>query len=127
MSKGFVTGVVVFGAALMIGVGTWCRIDPAGFADWANWPRHEHFLHDAGVFQIAIGVMMVSALWWRDVVTVVLVGFLVTNALHAVNHYQDRADGGHSSDPWFLLVFAIIAAAGLVVRVRQLRRVEVGA
>ena len=115
-----VKGIVAVGAALMIGIGLWCRVDPAGFAVWANWPNHEHFLHDAGVFQIAIGLMMLSALWWRDVITVVLVGFLFTNALHALNHYQDRADGGRASDPWVLLAFAILAAAGLAARLRQL-------
>jgi len=116
-----VKGIVAVGAALMIGIGLWCRVDPAGFAVWANWPNHEHFLHDAGVFQIAIGLMMLSALWWRDVVTVVLVGFLFTNLFHALNHYLDRADGGHGSDAWFLLLFAVLAAAGLVVRTRQTR------
>jgi predicted anti-sigma-YlaC factor YlaD len=123
--RGFVTGVTLLGAALMIGIGAWCRFDPNGFAEWANWPQHEHFLHDAGVFQIAIGVMMLAALWWRDVITVVLVGFVFTNVFHALNHYQDRAEGGHSSDPWFLLLFAVIAGAGLAVRLRQLRGTEV--
>lgn len=118
-----VKGIVVVGAALMIGIGLWCRVDPAGFAEWANWPNHEHFLHDAGVFQIAIGLMMVSALWWRDVLTVVLVGFLFTNLFHALNHYLDSADGGHGSDAWFLLLFAVLAGVGLVVRVRQTRTV----
>jgi len=123
--KGFVTAVTVLGAAVMIGIGTWCRVDPAGFARWANWPEHDHFLHDAGVFQLAIGVMMLSALWWRDVITVVLVGFVFTNLFHALNHYLDRADGGHSSDPWFLLLLAVVAGAGLVVRLRLLRRTAV--
>ena len=115
-----VWGVTVLGAAMMIGIGLWCRLDPAGFAEWANWPNHEHFLHDAGVFQIAIGLMMLTALWSRDVLTVVLVGFGVTNLLHAANHHLDRADGGHGSDTWFLLAFAVLAGVGLVARRRQL-------
>jgi hypothetical protein len=45
----FVAGVVLVGAAMMVGIGAWCRVDPLGFAQWANWPEHEHFLHDAGV------------------------------------------------------------------------------
>lgn len=125
--RGFVTGVTLGGAALMIGIGAWCRFDPAGFARWANWPQHEHFLHDAGVFQMAIGVMMLSALWWRDVLTVVLAGFAFTNLCHALNHYLDRADGGRGSDPWVLLLIALVAVAGLAVRLRQLRRAEVPA
>jgi hypothetical protein len=118
----FVSAVVVVGALMMVVLGAWCRFEPVGFARWANWPVHEHFLRDAGVFQIAIGLMMASALRWRDAVTVVLVGFLVTNLLHAVNHLQDRADGGRGSDPLVLLAVAALAAAGLADRLRQLRR-----
>jgi predicted anti-sigma-YlaC factor YlaD len=111
--------VTAIGAAMMIGIGLWCRLDPAGFAEWANWPNHAHFLHDAGVFQIAIGLMMLTALWWRDVLTVVLVGFGFTNLFHAANHYLDRASGGHGSDAWFLLAFAVLAGVALVARRRQ--------
>jgi hypothetical protein len=45
---------------MMVGIGAWCRFDPAGFAEWANWPAHDHFLHDACVFQLAVGPMMAS-------------------------------------------------------------------
>ncbi|WP_280293661.1 hypothetical protein [Nocardia abscessus] len=72
--KRSVTVVTLVAGASMLGIGIWCRIDPAGFAEWANWPEHEHFLHDAGVFQIGIGLMMIAALAWRDVVSVVLGG-----------------------------------------------------
>jgi protein-S-isoprenylcysteine O-methyltransferase Ste14 len=118
-----VKGIVVVGAVMMIGVGLWCRLDPAGFAELANWPAHEHFLHDAGIFQIAIGLMMLSALWWQDVLTVVLVGFLFTNLFHALNHFLDQADGGHGWHAWFLLLVAVLAGVGLVARVRQTRPV----
>lgn len=112
--------ITLLGAAMMIVIGLWCRLDPAGFAAWANWPNHAHFLHDAGVFQIAIGLMMVCALWWRDVLAVVLAGFLFTNLFHALNHYLDRADGGRGTDTWFLLAFAVLAGVALVLRRRQL-------
>lgn len=115
----FVTVIVLMGAASMIIIGSWCRFDPAGFAGWANWPAHEHFLHDAGVFQIAIGLMMVAAVWWRDVVAVVLAGFVFTNVFHALNHYLDRAQGGHASDPWSMLTFALLGAIALVVHLRR--------
>jgi hypothetical protein len=115
-----VTVVTLVAAASMLGIGIWCRIDPAGFAEWANWPEHEHFLHDAGVFQIGIGLMMIAALTWRDVVSVVLGGFIVTNTLHAANHAVDEG-GGHASDTWLLLLFSAIATIGLVIRLRELR------
>jgi uncharacterized protein (TIGR03382 family) len=115
-------GVTAIGAAMMIGIGLWCRLDPAGFAEWANWPNHEHFLHDAGVFQIAIGLMMLTALWSQDVLTVVLVGFGFTNLFHAANHYLDRASGGHGSDASILLGVAVLAGVALIARRRQLAR-----
>lgn len=116
----FVTAVTLVAAASMLGIGTWCRVDPVGFAEWANWPDHEHFLHDAGVFQIGIGLMMIAALVWRDVLAVVLGGFVVTNTMHAFNHAVDEG-GGHASDVWQLLVFSVFAAAALTLRLRELR------
>jgi hypothetical protein len=121
-TKRFVTAALIIGAASMISVGLWARIDPAGFADWAGWPNHEHFLHDAGVFQIAIGLMLLVAVWWRDAVTVVLAGFVVTNALHAHNHYVDRADGGRPGDWQLLAVLAVLGAVALVVYLRPALR-----
>ncbi|RDI48445.1 hypothetical protein [Nocardia mexicana] len=117
----FVTVVTLITAASMIGIGAWCRIDPGSFAQWANWPDHEHFLHDAGVFQIGIGLTMIAALLWRDVIAVVLGGFLIANTLHAYNHAVDHG-GGHDSDPWSLLAFSALAVAALLVRLRVLRR-----
>ncbi|MET7459740.1 hypothetical protein [Nonomuraea sp. NPDC005501] len=112
--------VLVLAAASMLVTGGWARFDPAGFATWAGWPNHVHFLHDAGVFQMGIGLMLVAALWWRDVVTLVLGGFVVTNTLHAYNHAADLDLGGRTSDPWLLLVFSMVAAAGLMARRRAL-------
>lgn len=108
---------VVLAALSMLVTGWWARVDPAGFAEWANWPNHVHFLHDAGVFQIGIGAMMLLALWWRDVIAVVLAGFVITNSFHALNHALDTG-GGHASDPWLLLSVSAIAAVGLLLRLR---------
>ena len=116
--------VVLIGAASMIAIGTWCRIDPAGFADWAGWPHHEHFLHDAGIFQIAIGLMMLLALWLGDAVSVGLAGFVFTSALHAHNHYVDRGDGGRDGDWIQLLVLAALGGIALFLHLRSQRRVK---
>lgn len=120
----FIKIAVVAGAAMMLATGVWMRIDPAGFAVWANWPNHVHFLHDAGVFQIGIGVMMLCALWWRDVISVVLAGFLFTNTFHAINHILDRHLGGNDSDWWNLALFSVLSAVALAFRLRGLRRRE---
>ncbi|MFI7698434.1 hypothetical protein [Nonomuraea sp. NPDC049480] len=118
----FIKISVVVGAASVLPTGVWMRIDPAGFAAWANWPNHVHFLHDLAVFHIGIGLMMLAALWWRDVIAVVLAGYLVTNTLHAINHLLDQHMGGRESDWWLLGLFSVLAAAALAVRLRGLRR-----
>ncbi|MFD1930193.1 MULTISPECIES: hypothetical protein [Nonomuraea] len=114
-----VKAAVVLAALPMLAAGGWARLDPASFARFTNWPNHEHFLHDAGVFQLGIGVMMLCALWWRDVVALVLAGFVFTNTFHAVNHALDLAMGGNASDPWTLLAISVVAAAGLWLRLRR--------
>jgi hypothetical protein len=116
-----VVGVVVFVALGMLVAGVWCWVAPASFAAFTNWPNHEHFLHDAGVFQTGIGVMLLAALRWRDVIAVVLVGAVFTNALHALNHALDLDLGGRSSDPWLIGIVALLALVALVVRLRGLR------
>ncbi|MEU8107567.1 hypothetical protein AB0C18_28010 [Nonomuraea muscovyensis] len=121
MRDRFIKATVVVAAALMLVTGGWARLDPASFARWTNWPDHQHFLHDAGVFQLGIGLMMLCALWWRDVVAVVLAGFVFTNGLHAVNHWLDRHLGGRDSDWWTLAIFFLIAGAALVARLRALK------
>ena len=121
-SNRFVAVGMVVGAASLIGVGLWARIDPAGFAEWAGWPNHEHFLHDAGVFQIAIGLMLLAAVWWRDAVSVTLAGFTFTNAFHAHNHFVDRADGGRVGDWQSLAALAVIGAIVLALHRRWQHR-----
>ena len=117
----FVQVATVVTALSMVVLGAWMRIDPPSFARFANFPVHEHFLHDAGVFQIGIGLVMLCALKWRDLPAVVLAGFVFTNTFHAVNHVLDRHLGGNDSDWWMLGSLSVLAAAALVVRVRQLR------
>lgn len=114
--------IVVIAALSMLVTGGWARVDPAGFAAWANWPNHVHFLHDAGVFQIGIGLTMLLGLWWRDVIGVVLTGFLFSNTFHALNHALDIEHGGHTTDSWLLLAVSALAGFGLVARLRWTRR-----
>ena len=118
----FVTIVTVVCAATMLVFGAWMRVDPRGFARWANWPDHVHFLHDAGVFQLSIGLMMLCALWCRDALVVVLVGFTFANTFHAVNHALDADLGGNASDFWMLGSASVIGVAAFGVRLRSLNQ-----
>lgn len=118
---------VVIAALSVLATGVWAWFDPAGFAAWANWPNHIHFLHDAGAFQMGIGLMLLWALLWRDAIAVVLAGFVFTNTFHALNHAIDLHMGGNASDPWALLAVSAVGAVGLVIRLRVLRRRPVAA
>jgi hypothetical protein len=119
-----VTAAVLVAAFLMLAAGAWCWLAPESFAAFTNWPVHLHFLHDAGAFQLGIGVMLLAALRWRDALVVVLAGAAFTNGLHAINHAMDLdLGGGYASDPWLLGAVALLALAGLVARVHALGRV----
>ena len=93
---------------------------PGWFADTAGFPRHTHFVHDAGAFQLGIGVTLLLAVAWRDALALALAGFLVANTTHAIDHAVDLDLGGHSSDPWGLAALSLLTAAALVVRLGQL-------
>jgi hypothetical protein len=112
--------MVVAGVEMLIG-GGWAWLAPRSFARAVDFPYHEHFLHDLGVFQIGIGVAVLVALVWRDARAVALTGFLTANTLHALNHAYDLHLGGHSSDAYLLAVLSLLAGSALVLRIRQLR------
>jgi hypothetical protein len=61
-----VTATLLIGAAVMLGAGIACLFWPESFADWVEFPPSEHFVHDAGAFQVAIGLGLLGAVWWRD-------------------------------------------------------------
>lgn len=119
-SRAFTTLVLVAAGALMLATGVWGLAAPRSFAKFAGFPYSGHFLHDAGAFQIGIGVTLLLAAAWADAAAVALAGFLVTNTLHAVNHIVDLDVGGHSRDAWALGLISVLTLAALLVRMRQL-------
>ncbi len=111
--------VALFGVTMIV-LGLWAWLAPESFAELVDCPVDVHFLHDAGVFEIGIGVGLLAALVVSDALAVVLAGFLAANTLHAVNHGIDLALGGHVGDMPALAGFSVLAAGALYLRVRQL-------
>lgn len=118
----FTATIVVVSALSLIAAGAFARFDPAGFAVFTGWENHVHFLHDAGVFQMGIGLMMLTGFWVRDALALGLGGFVFVNTFHALNHALDHHLGGSILATWFLLGLSLLASVGLYLRVSQLRR-----
>jgi hypothetical protein len=117
----YVAAILSMAGASMLAAGIWAGAAPRSFARFVAFPYHEHFLHDLGAFQIGLGVTLLLALAWRDAAAVALAGFLTTNTLHAVSHAVDLDLGGRASDPYAIGAVSLLAAAALVLRLRQRR------
>ena len=116
----FVLAVTLLAGLFMTAAGVAALLAPGWFADAAGFPRHPHFVHDAGAFQLGIGVTLLLAVTWRDGLALALAGFLVADTTHAVNHAVDLDLGGRGGDPWGLAALSVVTAAALVVRLGQL-------
>jgi hypothetical protein len=114
----FVIAVTLLAGGFMTAAGVAALVAPGWFADAAGFARHTHFVHDAGAFQLGIGITLLLALIWRD--SLALAGFLAGNTVHAVNHAVDLNLGGHPSDGWGLAALSLVTAVALVVRLGQL-------
>jgi PPOX class probable F420-dependent enzyme len=118
--RGLVLAVTLLAGLFMTAAGVAGLVAPGWFADTAGFPRHTHFVHDAGAFQLGIGITLLLAVAWRDGFALALAGFLVANTIHAINHAVDLDLGGHGSDAWALAAVSLLAAAALVARLREL-------
>jgi PPOX class probable F420-dependent enzyme len=116
----FVLAVTLLAGLFMTAAGVAALLMPSWFADTAGFPRHTHFVHDAGAFQLGLGTTLLLALIWHDGLALALAGFLVAHTTHALNHAVDLDLGGRSSDPWGLAALSLLTAAALVVRLGQL-------
>jgi PPOX class probable F420-dependent enzyme len=117
---GLVVAVTLLAGGFMVAAGAWALLAPGSFADAAGFARHTHFVHDAGAFQLGIGITLLLAVAWRDGLALALAGLLVANAVHTINHAVDLDLGGHGWDPWGLAILTLLTAIALIVRLRQL-------
>lgn len=75
-SGGVDTAVAGLSGLFMLAAGVWALVSPRSFADVVGFAYSEHFLHDAGAFQIGIGVALLLALVWRDALATALAALL---------------------------------------------------
>jgi hypothetical protein len=106
-------------AASMLGLGLWAFLDPPSFSSFVDFaPYNRHLIHDAGAFQLGIGVSLLVAVWWRDGLLVALTGFAVASGLHTLSHAIDRQIGGHDGDVPSLALLTLIALLAIWERLR---------
>ena len=118
--RGFILTATLLSGVFMVAAGMWALLAPGSFADFAGFPRHTHFVHDAGAFQLGIGVTLLLAFAWRDGLALALAGSLISGTVHALNHAVDLDLGGHGWDPWGLAALSLMTAVALAVRLGQL-------
>jgi hypothetical protein len=107
-------------AASMLVFGFWAFFAPTSFSDFIDYgPYNEHLIHDAGAFQLGIGIGVLAAVFWSDGLLAALTGFAVASGLHTVSHYVDRDLGGHDSDVPLLGLLTLVALAAIYGRLRR--------
>jgi len=147
MSEGISAGRIRRGSrtarliALVTGVsylvaGTWAFLVPASFSSSVATfpPYNQHLVHDAGAFQVGLGLALLLGAVTRAALQPVLLAVLVASLLHLASHLMDRALGGRPVDPLILGLFCALLAAGFVrerlattpARATDLQRVEEG-
>jgi hypothetical protein len=98
-----------------VGFGAWAFLLPATFFDQvaAFEPYNVHLFHDAGAFQVGLGVALIIPLALRAPLRLANTAVLVASGLHLVAHLIDIGRGGHPSIdlPFLSLVCVALAAA----------------
>jgi PPOX class probable F420-dependent enzyme len=116
----FTTLVLAGMGVFMLAAGVWCLVSPRSFAGLVEFPYNRHFIHDAGAFQVGIGVTLLLAAAWADAAAVALAGFFVGNTVHTVNHVADLDVGGSGAEAAELGAISLLVLVALIVRLRQL-------
>lgn len=120
LARAYLVAVTALVGIATVGFGTWCLIDPVSFAEVVQFHEHQHFLHDAGAFQLGLGVTLLLALIWGDALATALAGFIVANTVHTVNHVTDLDQGGSAAQAWALGAVSIALLVAFWLRLRQL-------
>lgn len=115
------TNAVLAGAGVFsLVAGIWAYSAPASFAEFAQFPEHEHFLHDIGSFLIGLAAMLLLAVIWSDVIAVALTGYLLANTLHATAHFFDLDLGGALWQAFLIAAISVLVGAALWLRLKAI-------
>lgn len=111
----------VAGAGFFLLFGAWAFLAPRSFFEnIAPWdPYNQHFLGDAGAFQIGIGVALLVSFTGAKGSSVALAGAASAATVHALSHIIDSGEGGRASDPYALTALAVLLLIGLWLEWRR--------
>ena len=120
-------GIAIAVGAFYVVAGLWAFLGPAGFysAVAPFPPYNQHLFHDAGAFQVGLGLALVLCSATRAGLQPALLAVLAASLLHAGSHVEDRALGGHVTDvPALSLLCALLAVAVVLERRAMSRGIE---
>ena len=116
------SGVVgaVIGVFYLV-TGTWAYLAPLSFfsavATFA--PLNIHLLHDAGAFQLGLGLALTVPVALRAPLRAPLIAVLGASVLHLLAHVEDIRLGGHpTTDLPVLALICVALAVALIVDLR---------
>ena len=110
-------GIAILVGAFYVVVGLWAFLAPAGFSETVAPfpPFNQHLFHDAGAFQVGLGLALLLAATARAALQPALLAVLAASILHVVSHVEDRTLGGHVTDvPALSLLCALLALAAVL-------------
>jgi hypothetical protein len=104
--------------------GAWAFLEPLNFFNaLATFvPLNIHLLHDAGAFQVGLGLALTVAVALRAPLRAPLIAVLAASILHLLAHVEDIRLGGHpTTDLPVLALICVALAVALAVDLRASR------
>jgi hypothetical protein len=117
-----VIGAVV--GVFYLATGAWAFLAPLNFfsAVATFVPLNVHLLHDAGAFQVGLGLALTVPIALRAPVRASLIAVLGASVLHVLAHVEDIRLGGHpTTDLPVLTLICVALAVALVADLRANR------